>query len=65
MHIIENGQLIGQEISQINSSMLMKQFKAENEFFLSTDIRLKSSDKSSFQGGKMKKKKLKEKRKMI
>ena len=32
----------------------MKDFKTVNEFFLSTEIRLKSSNESSYQSGKMK-----------
>ena len=32
----------------------MKDFKAVSEFFLSTEIRLKSSNESSFQSGEMK-----------
>ena len=32
----------------------MKDFKAANEIFLSTEIRLKSSNESSFQSGELK-----------
>ena len=39
---------------QSKSSVLMKDFKAVNEFFLSTEIRLKSSNENSFQSREMK-----------
>ena len=46
--------LIGLENGQSKSSALMKDFKAVNKFFLSTEIRLKSYNESSFQSGEMK-----------
>ena len=46
--------LIGRENGQSKSILLRKDFKAVNEFFLSTEIRLKSFNESSFQRGEMK-----------
>ena len=46
--------LIERENGQSKSGLLIKGFKAVNELFLSTKIRLNSCNESSFQRGKIK-----------